>query len=106
MRRCGGRLQREIMISNERPTPYGRHPYGQPKPPVNEDTLKSEKVQIERKTFVFTLKENPRGRFLRITEDVGGRRDAIIIPSTGLEDFKKLLEEMMKASSELPEKKQ
>ena len=29
---------------------------GQPKPPVNEDTLKSDKVQIERKTFVFTLK--------------------------------------------------
>jgi len=77
---------------------------GQPKPPVNEDTLKSDKVQIERKTFVFTLKENPRGRFLRITEDVGGRRDTIIIPSTGLEDFKKLLDEMVKASGELPEK--
>jgi hypothetical protein len=77
---------------------------GQPKPPVNEDTLKSEKIQIERKTFVFTLKENPRGRFLRITEDVGGRRDTIIIPSTGLEDFKKLLDQMVKASGELPEK--
>ena len=46
----------------------------------NEDTLKSETLQIERKTFVLTLKENPRGRFLRITEDVGGRRDTIIIP--------------------------
>jgi hypothetical protein len=92
------------MISNERPSPYGRAPYGQPKPPVNEDTLKSEKIQIERKTFVFTLKENPRGRFLRITEDVGGRRDTIIIPSTGLEDFKKLLEEMVKASNEIPTK--
>jgi hypothetical protein len=92
------------MISNERPSPYGRAPYGQPRPPVNEDTLKSERVQIERKTFVFTLKENPRGRFLRITEDVGGRRDTIIIPSTGLEDFKKLLEEMVKASDEIPQK--
>jgi hypothetical protein len=92
------------MISNERPSPYGRAPYGQPRPPVNEDTLKSEKIQIERKTFVFTLKENPRGRFLRITEDVGGRRDTIIIPSTGLEDFKKLLEEMVKASNEIPTK--
>ena len=92
------------MISNERPSPYGRRPYGLPKPPVNEDTLKSEKVQIERKTFLFTLKENPRGRFLRITEDVGGRRDTIIIPSTGLEDFRKLLDEMVKASNELPQK--
>ncbi|MGA3163690.1 MAG: PUR family DNA/RNA-binding protein [Verrucomicrobiota bacterium] len=92
------------MISNERPSPYGRAPYGQPKPPVNEDTLKSEKVQIERKTFIFTLKENPRGRFLRITEDVGGRRDTIIVPATGLEDFKKLLNEMVKASDEIPPK--
>ena len=92
------------MISNERPSPFGRRPYGQPKPPVNEDTLKTEKIQIERKTFVFTLKENPRGRFLRITEDVAGRRDTIIVPSTGLEDFKKLLDEMVKASNEVPPK--
>jgi len=92
------------MISNERPSPFGRPAYGQPRPPVNEDLLKSERVQIERKTFVFTLKENPRGRFLRITEDVGGRRDTIIIPSTGLEDFKKLLEEMVKAADEIPPK--
>ena len=105
------------MISNERPSPYGRRPYqqsygyGQPKfnnvpprPPVNEDTLKTAEVQIERKFFVFTLKENPRGRFLRITEDVGGRRDTIIIPSTGLADFKKLVDEMVKASDEIPEK--
>jgi len=94
------------MISNERPSPFGRRPYqggyGQPKPPIQEDTLKSEKIQIERKTFVFTLKENPRGRFLRITEDVGGRRDNIIVPSTGLDEFKKVLDEMVKASNETP----
>ena len=104
-------VQARIMISNERPSPYGRRPYqgssqgyGQPKPQVQEDTLKSETIQIERKTFVLTLKENPRGRFLRITEDVGGRRDTIIIPSTGLEDFKKLVDEMVKASNEIPPK--
>jgi hypothetical protein len=102
------------MISNERPSPYGRRPYqsqgypsqgyGQPKPHVQEDTLKTNEVQIERKNFIFTLKENPRGRFLRITEDVGGRRDTIIIPSTGLADFKKLVDEMVKADAEIPEK--
>jgi PurA ssDNA and RNA-binding protein len=98
------------MISNERPSPYGHHkpygasPYGAPKPPVNEDTLRSEKIQIERKSFQFTLKENPRGRFLRITEDVGGRRDTIIIPAPGLEEFKKLIDEMVKASAEIPPK--
>ena len=91
------------MISNERPSPYGGHRhFGAPKPHVSEDTLKSATVQIERKTFVFTLKENPRGRFLRITEDVGGRRDTIIIPAPGLEDFKKLVDEMVKDSAEIP----
>jgi len=69
---------------------------------MNEETLKSEKIQVERKTFIFTLKENPRGRFLRITEDVGGRRDNIIVPAPGLEDFKKVIDEMVKAAGDLP----
>ena len=92
------------MISNERSSPYGNRSYGSSKPPVTEDTIKSDKVQIERKTFVFALKENPRGRFLRITEDVGGRRDTIIIPAPGLEDFKRLLDDMVKAAGEIPPK--
>src|SRR5690242_18506187 len=46
-----------IMISNERPSPYRRWSSFPPKPHVVEDTLKSGVVQIERKTFVFTLKE-------------------------------------------------
>jgi hypothetical protein len=97
------------MISNDRSSPYGNRPhgdrpYGASKPPVAEDTLKSAKIQIERKTFVLALKENPRGRFLRITEDVGGRRDTIIIPAPGLEEFTKLLDEMAKASAEIPPK--
>ncbi len=91
------------MISNERPSPIGgsRH-HGPPKAPPNEETLKSDKIQIERKTFLFALKENPRGRFLRITEDVGGRRDTIIIPAPGLEEFKRLLDEMVKAAGAPP----
>ncbi len=102
------------MISNERPSPFGsRRPSGgaqhhrpqhSPRPPVSEDTLRSEKLQIERKSFMFSLKENPRGRFLRITEDVGGRRDTIIIPAPGLEEFKRLLDEMVKTSNETPPK--
>src|ERR1043165_4402115 len=110
------------MISNERPSPYGNRSHqnshghghghgghshgGGPKQSVIEDTLKSDKVQIERKTFVFTLKENPRGRFLRITEDVGGGGDTNIIPAPGLEDFRKMLEDMVKASTEIPVKAQ
>ena len=95
------------MISNERPSPYGHRNNGfsAPKPAaVAEDTLRSDKIQIERKMFVFSLRENPRGRFLRITEDVNGRRDSIIIPATGLEEFKRVVEDMLKQSSETPPK--
>jgi hypothetical protein len=90
------------MISNERPSPYGGYPQG-PKKHVEEESLRTEKIQIERKTFVFTLKENPRGRFLRITEDVNGRRDTIIVPSTGLEEFRDVLEQMCRTEEEYSE---
>ncbi len=80
----------------------GGHGHHSQKPQVSEDTIRTEKIQIERKTFILTLKENPRGRFLRITEDVNGRRDNIIIPSTGLEEFRRLVDEMVKTANETP----
>ena len=94
------------MISNERPSPHGSPSPAElnPKPAAAEDTIKSDRIQIERKLFIFTLKENPRGRFLRITEDVSGRRDTIIVPATGLEDFRKLLETMIQAAGAQPTK--
>ena len=65
------------------------------------DTLiLNEKIQVERKLFFFELKENPRGRFLRITEDVGGRRDTIIIPSTGLDLFRDTIEKAIEADKQ------
>jgi hypothetical protein len=103
------------MISNERPSPFQHQAYRQPyhhshaglppRPFVQEDTLKSGQIQIERKSFLMALKENPRGRFLRITEDAGGRHSSIIIPTTGLQDFKCLLDELLKAADELPSAK-
>jgi hypothetical protein len=41
---------------------------------------------------------------LRITEDVGGRRDTIIVPATGLEDFRRIVDDMVKVSAEKPPK--
>jgi hypothetical protein len=53
--------------------------------------------RIERKQFAFTVRENPRGTFLRITEEAGcGRRNSIIIPMTGLESFRDSLNEAIK----------
>lgn len=65
-----------------------------------DSSLVSDKIQIERKQFFFDLKENPRGRFLKITEDVGGRRDTIIVPSTGLDVFRDAIERVMAAAGQ------
>lgn len=62
--------------------------------------LLNEQVQVERKLFSFDLKENPRGRFLKVTEDVGGRRDAIIIPATGLTQIRDIIDRAIKADKE------
>ncbi|HAM72692.1 MAG TPA: RNA-binding protein [Verrucomicrobiales bacterium] len=87
-------------MSNESASGYGESPYdgSAARPGSAEETLKTEKVQIERKIFVLSLRQNARGRFLRITEDVNGRRDTIIVPATGLADFKRVLDEMVKAN--------
>jgi len=62
-----------------------------------DDVLKSESIAVERKTFVFDLRENPRGRFLRITEDANGRRDSIVIPAPGLDEVRRVLESIIAA---------
>ncbi len=63
-----------------------------------DEELFNKQIQIERKMFSFTLKQNPRGRFLRITEEVGGRRDTVIIPSPGLNAIRTVLDEAISAS--------
>lgn len=92
------------MISNERPWHFRprQFPNGNSEPQKKETTLHVERLQVERKTFIFSLKENPRGRFLRITEDIPGRHEAIIIPATGLEDFAKLVQSFAKSAAEPP----
>jgi hypothetical protein len=69
---------------------------------VREDSLKTGEGQIERKHFIFALKENPRGRLRRITEDSAGRYNSIIIPAAGLKEFLKVLGKMIKASEGAP----
>jgi hypothetical protein len=49
--------------------------------------IATEKIVYERKIFFIDLKENNRGRFLKITEDVGGRRDTIMLPIEILSEF-------------------
>lgn len=62
-----------------------------------DSVLKSENIAVERKNFIFDLRENLRGRFLRITEDANGRRDSIVIPAPGLEEFRRVLDDIIAA---------
>jgi len=65
---------------------------------IMDTNLHNTSLRIERKQFAFDLKENPQGTFLRITETVtNGRRDSIVIPVTGLEQFRDLLNEVIKS---------
>jgi hypothetical protein len=61
--------------------------------------LESRELQVERKHFFIEYRENERGRFLRITEEAHGRRNSVIIPSTGLGDFERLMSEVLSTSS-------
>lgn len=62
----------------------------------NDKLLKGEARQIERKMFYFDLRENAKGRFLRITEEVAGRRDSIVIPATGLKELCNIIVELLR----------
>jgi hypothetical protein len=54
---------------------------------VDNDLLHTEKILADRKTFYLDLKENSRGMVVKITEDVGGNRDTIMVPAEILADF-------------------
>ena len=68
---------------------------------MDQHPIASEKINIERKIFFLDLKENQRGRFLKITEDVGGRRDTIMLPATAFKDFAEALERLIEFEAKL-----
>ena len=61
--------------------------------------LASEKIMAGRKIFFLDFKENNRGRVLKITEDVNGRRDTIMVPDEALDDFADALERILNSDS-------
>lgn len=48
--------------------------------------------RAEQKEIVCSSHANSRGRFLKITETVGGRRNAVIVPFAGLVELEKAIE--------------
>ena len=58
----------------------------------DEKSLARREIQIERKQLAIEVRENFRGRFLRITEKCGGKTNAVIIPDTGSHEFNAALD--------------
>lgn len=62
-----------------------------------ENLIAAKDLQIERKHIFIEFRENERGKFLRIVEEAHGRRNMVIIPSTGFGEFSTALEEILSA---------
>jgi hypothetical protein len=64
---------------------------------TDEVELLSKELRIEQKRFYFNLKENSRGRFLKIAE-VSGGRSTIIVPVSGWVEFRDMLNDFIDES--------
>ncbi len=64
-----------------------------------DNIIASRELQVERKHFFIEFRENERGRFLRITEEAHGRRNTVIVPSTGLNEFNTAVDEVIVAAN-------
>ena len=67
-----------------------------------DNIIEAKELQIERKHFYVEFRENDRGKFLRITEEAHGRRNTIIVPSTGVDDFTAAIDEVLDGVEILP----
>jgi len=68
-----------------------------------DSVLESRELQVERKFFRLEVRENDRGRFLRITEENQGRRNTVILPDSGFADFAKLIGEVLDGQEGQPQ---
>ena len=66
----------------------------------NNDRLHTEKIIADRKTFYLDLLENARGKVIKITEEVSGNRDTIMVPAEILNDFIEALTDIQVTANE------
>lgn len=66
----------------------------------NDVELMCKTLQVEHKLFYFDLKENPRGRYLKISEKTSATRSTIIVPFNGISWFLDLFNYYVNSSSD------
>ena len=87
-----------VKAADEQPPGLAPRPAAPPWTPMGEDIIKEGQMLLENKSFIFQLKENTRGRFLRIIEAKETRLNTILIPGESLEEFKKWVVDLAKAA--------
>jgi hypothetical protein len=66
-----------------------------------DNELLTRRFEIESKLFFLDFKENPNGRYMKITEKSGDKRSFVIVPEGGLESFLSELSEIIKEATNL-----
>jgi hypothetical protein len=66
-----------------------------------DNELLTRRFEIESKLFFLDFKENPNGRYMKITEKSGDKRSFVIVPEGGLESFLNELSEIIKEATNL-----
>lgn len=101
------------MISNtfeHRRTQSGRQPYRQSQPhraydgpPRPLDQIhNTRQLDLPRKTFKFTRRENANGQLIRIEERRGNSHNMIIVPAEHAQEFMKALRQVMPQTESNP----
>jgi hypothetical protein len=75
---------------------------GKPEWSSGDGALRVETLRVERKVLTLILNENPRGRFVRIVEDVNGRQDMVMVPAAGLRELRDALDRLIEADEATP----
>ncbi|MFI0347634.1 MAG: hypothetical protein ACH346_02510 [Chthoniobacterales bacterium] len=71
-------------------------PFSQPyRNRSQQQSLELREFQAERKFFIAEIRENERGKYLRITEETQGRRNTILVPNSAFADFAGMINEIL-----------
>jgi len=57
-------------------------------------------IRIENKNFFFSCKKNAQGRYITVAEIKGNFRNTILIPESGWDDFRDVLDDYVKQCKE------
>ena len=57
-------------------------------------------IRVENKNFYFDIKRNQQGRYMSISEVKGNYRNSILVPESGWESFRDVLDEYVKQVQE------